>query len=128
MVRVVGINGTADRRSDLQEHPGGGDRTLEERQELLRTPRRRFYPVDAERDREFVPTQPRDHLAVFERPPKALSDRDDDCVADGMPEGIVDHLKIIEVELQDREFPAASDFGRPCERTPKSRAVGQAGE
>ena len=110
------------RRPELADEPlGHGDRPLQ------------VWPVGG-RGRELVAAEAGDEVAVAHGVGDPLGDRDEECVAGGVAERVVDDLEVVEVDEEDgRHRLAAAAAARARSRTRSRRqlehpAVGRAGQ
>jgi len=80
-------------------------------------------------DDELVPPEPGDRVAVTDRLAQPLRRRDQQAVADGMPEAVVDNLELVEVQEKQRETTVRVDAvqGR-LHHVEQGRSVRQSGQ
>ena len=57
-----------------------------------------------EHERELVAAEPRHEAALARRRAQPLTDHLEHAVAELVPEAVVDHLEIVEIDEQDREL------------------------
>src|SRR5439155_9936461 len=83
-----------------------------------------------EQQREFVAAEARRGVADADARRQALADLDEDLVAGGVPEAVVDRLEVVQVEEHDGEAgalaPAASE--RVANPLDEQRPVGEPGD
>ena len=124
--------GDADARGREQFAPGQPDRRAERGQHAATEFGRHLRPVQAFReDREFVATEPRDHVAGAHAADDAAGGLDQQFVADRVAGAVVDQLETVEVEEQHGEASlrvAARHRDRLAQAFQQLGAVGQAGQ
>jgi hypothetical protein len=64
-----------------------------------------FAGDSRDEDHELVATEPCKHVLRPERPAQALRDSDQQPIADGVAERVVDHLEVVEVDEYDGHPP-----------------------
>ena len=82
-------------------------------------------------DRELVAPEPRERVAPAHPLLEPPADRDQELIAGGMPQTVIDHLEAVEVEEQDGEtvvLLALRAKDRPAEPVHEQRPVGQVGQ
>ena len=77
-------------------------------------------------DDELVAAEAGRHVAVADRPPESLADRDQEAVAGLVAVGVVDGLEVVEVDEQDRQQAVVGSVGEVrCQPLGEETAVGQ---
>ena len=122
----------ADARGDEELAPVDPQRSLSERCTRSAEFDASHSRADAvEQDRELVAADPRDGVAGPQHPRDPRRQRDEELVADGMAEAVVDELEAVDVQEQD----GAADVGIAdravhdlLDAVHEQRAVGQPGQ
>ncbi len=91
---------------------------------------RRFPARTRQQQAEFIATQPAHGAAFAGKPLHAPGDLADEFITGGMAAAVIDHLELVEVEVQQRGLataaPALIDGG--SQQRLEAAAVGEAGE
>ncbi len=82
----------------------------------------------AQQDGELVATEPSNHVAVADTTLQASSDLDQQRIARGVSEAVVDRLEVVEVDEQDRPVSAVVIVDGLLQMRAEQGAVGQASE
>ena len=128
---VVRVEADADARRDAMMVAPEGERSLEGLEDLGREPVGVLRVGNLlEDDRELVPAEARDGVALAHARRQARSDVLEDLVTDRVPKGVVDGLEAVEIDEQQREQPLLTAGGRQrlaqtIEQQPAVREPGQ---
>src|SRR5213078_1550030 len=93
--------------------PLNPDRLAEAAQDVFGDAVDRARPGLPQQDRELVAAEPRDGVLGPHAAADTLTDRAQYAVADGVPEGVVDALEVVQVDQQHGEAAARHGVGCP---------------